>query len=145
MEPPLTDQRLRDAARHGYAQVYFQSHLGACNTCKKLLEKRYFSLAEAEAIRRAAADKGVSGWCAECEHGYCRHTPLPVLEAMDPVADETRYEERMAAVGLTEEVVDRVFLSSGEADPRYEKDIGIAMEWVEGDDPKPPKRRWSWS
>lgn len=77
-------------------------------------------------MHRAAADRGVSGWCAECEYGHCRHIPPPVLESMNPVAEETKYEERMAEVGLTEEVLDEVFLSSGQSNPRHERDLGIS-------------------
>ena len=43
----------------------------------------------------------------------------------------------MAAVRLTEEV-ERVLLSSPEADPRYDRDLGIAIARVEGGDPRPP-------
>jgi hypothetical protein len=128
----------------GFHRVYFPSHTGACTTCKRLLEKRTFSLAEADAIRRAAAKRGVSGWCAECEHGDCRHVPLPVPESSDPVGDEMTYEERMAAVGLTEEVIDRVFLSPGQPDPRYEPELQQALAWVEGDGIAPPEGRWPW-
>jgi hypothetical protein len=141
----LRERRLRGAEQMGYREVYFPSHVGACQRCKSDLEGRTFTISEAWSLLREVIPSGQAGWCSQCENGYCRHVPLPVIDHEDPIADDNEYAERMAAVGLTDDVLEQVFSSSGQAEPRHEADLKIAMTWVESGTGPPPRLRWSWS
>lgn len=145
--PTSDDERLSKIERMGFGAVTFPRHVGSCKTCKRELESSVFTIAEARALLADVQAAGRVGWCANCELDYCRHVPVGAADLDAGAAnaiEEDDYDRRRLAVGLTDAVLDRVFLSSGQPDPRHVDDLAAAMEWVEGGSGDPPKRSWSW-
>lgn len=111
--------RLDGAKAMGHDEVWIPPHVGACKSCKRLIENRVFSidqLRDASNYGRKQAD-----WvpCLPL-HPWCRHTAVPWVS---DVYEEAQQEyARMRDAGLDEEALEEMFDSSGQLRPQYAND-----------------------
>ncbi len=109
--------RLDACEQMGFDRVWAPPHVGACASCKRILENQVFPIAQV----RAASNFGkpVSEWVATIPlHPQCRHAWLPYDP--DVHAEAMAQYERMEAAGLTDEDrLDEMFDSSGQLRPEY--------------------------
>ena len=108
-------------------------HAWACRRCKKELEGRSFTLWEAPnacSARSSRTEQSAGAPTARTNNAgtcCCRPSTMkvrPLTRMGTPIG--------WAAVGLTDEVMERVFSSSGQAKPEHDADLKIAAAWVEG-------------
>jgi len=111
--------RLDQCEAQGYDRVWVPPHVGACLMCKALIENRVFRIEE---LRDAFNDGGdPNNWAPAVPlHPGCRHSVLPYVKSIydRAQADYQVLEDQ----GLTDDVLNEMFESSGQVKPEYKDD-----------------------
>jgi hypothetical protein len=108
--------RLQACLDEGFEKVWCPPHAGACKSCKRLLEGQVFNIEDV--IHASNYGRKERDWvpCVPL-HPHCRHSFLPWHPHVYNAAQE-QYA-RVHAAGLTDEVLDEMFDSSGQIKPGY--------------------------
>jgi hypothetical protein len=104
--------RLRACQEMGFDQVWVPPHVGACKSCKRLLENQVFQVSDL--LEASNYGRPESEWVPTVPlHPRCRHGYLPYVPEVYEASQE--HYAQLAAAGLTDEDrLDELFDSSGQ-------------------------------
>jgi hypothetical protein len=115
--------RLAVCREQGYDMVWAPPHVGACKSCRRLIENKVFRISDVEGVTNFGRDQ--RDWVACIPiHPHCRHCWLPYIPE---VYDELqRQYQAFEDAGLNDKVLNEMFEESGQLKPEYKDDPRLA-------------------